>query len=179
MDGAREAEDAGLPPLGGRHRPALRRERPLRAPGRDPLEGLHGARHRDLRPGHPECDHRRDHHQGPRPRHQGPPRHPGQPGWSQPAAEGALRRRRLPLRRAQAAGRPRARRRPGRPDPGQEHPPVPQGHRRPPRSLRHRLGHRAAHLPAGQGEPEVVDTALPRALHQRRVRPGRLPQVPP
>ncbi|AEM88771.1 helicase-associated (plasmid) [Streptomyces violaceusniger Tu 4113] len=49
-----------------------------------------------------------------------------------------------------------ARCRPGRTDPGQEHPAVPQGHRVPPRRLRHRLGCRRGarhgHLAAHAGE---------------------------
>ncbi|MGA6160380.1 transposase [Stenotrophomonas sp. NPDC087984] len=97
-----------------------------------------------------------------RPRHQGPSWHHGQPQSPEPALEGALRRRRLPLRRTETAGRPRTRRRPGRTDPSQEHPPVPQGHRLPPRSLHDQLGREGGHLPAGQRQPPVVDTAVSR-----------------
>ncbi|MFF4484269.1 transposase [Streptomyces sp. NPDC001520] len=158
----RETEGAGLRPFSRRHRLALRSERPLRAPRRDPMEGLPGARHRNLRSRRSERDHRRDHHQGRRPRHQGPSWHHGQPQSPEPALEGTLRRRRLPLRRTETAGRPRTRRRPGRTDPSQEHPPVPQGHRLPPRSLHDQLGREGGHLPAGQRQPPVVDTAVSR-----------------
>ncbi|WP_327286785.1 transposase [Streptomyces sp. NBC_01198] len=75
----RDSEETGLPPS------ALAIVSPYDVSARyarcdeTRWKGLPRPRHRDLRPGHPQRDHRRDHHQSPGPRHQGPARHPGQP----------------------------------------------------------------------------------------------------